>query len=197
MAGGKEGKYCHDSDWRHDAAKETPYTIYFYWVTPKEGVPDAYNVVAYMWVNDKMITTGTVLEELIKKLAANARDGLYDPRPIGSGFTVPWWRKSYFVLALPYADGFEPDNAFDIVHEDAGHDRPNHTFFDGREVSMKDAKDRPFSVAWTVNYMKTRHGEDLLPGEIHRFRLGFKAKGRPLVEGPDHGTNMGPPIGPP
>jgi hypothetical protein len=193
MPGGKEGYYHEPSDW----AQEFPHTIYFYYAEPVGA--GKYAVRAYLWVNpdNDPIRPGLELDGLIKRLTSNARDNVNGPGPIGSGFTVPWWRISYFVIALDDTDGFEHDQAIGISHIDGSYARPNHTFFDGWDGAMEDTKNRPIAVAYTVNHMKTRYGENLGNGEIHRFKLKFKPKGRPFVDDGDSGTNMGPPVPPP
>jgi hypothetical protein len=195
MTGGKEGKYYDRSDWQN----EVPRAIYFYYAVPKADAAGGFDVTAYIWVNpdDKPIGMGSDLTKLIGDLAKNARGKNDDPRPIGKGFTVPWWKKSYFVVALEDPDGFKHDQALGFRHIDAGHERENHTFFDGWAGTMKDADGKDIAVAWTINYMKTRHGENLEVGEVHKFKLSFASNSGRLVDEGDNGTNMGPPIGPP
>jgi hypothetical protein len=189
---GKEGKYYEQSEWEN----EIPHTIYFYWATP---VGVVFDVRAYIWVNpgDHPIRPGRELDGLIGMLAANARKKGDAPRSIGDGFKVPWWKISYFVVAMDHTDEFVHNEALEFGHIGGPHNRPNHTFFDGWDGTLDEADGKKISVAWTVNHMKTRHGKNLGDGEVHRFKLGFKAKRRGLVDGGDSGTNMGPPIGPP
>jgi hypothetical protein len=193
MTNGKEGYYYEPSDW----ADEIPRTIYFYYAKPAGA--GKYIVRAYMWVNpdDDPILPGDDLNEQIRELTKNARKNGDNPRPIGRGFSVPWWKKSYFVVALDQANGFEPKQAIEFLHIDGSHQRANHTFFDGGDGTVEIPGERSVAAAWAVNHMKTRHGEDLDEGEVHRFRLSFRPKGRPIVDDGDSGTNMGPPVPPP
>lgn len=195
---GKVGKYNYKSDWAKDYV---PRTIYFYYATPKKvgALATDYDVRVYIWVNpdNDAIEPGPELDGLIVDLVRNARVNGSSPRPIGFAFDdVPWWRRSYLVVALE-SDEFVSTEAVEISRDD-GH--PNHCFFDGGDKKMTiDGKE--ISLMWTVNYMKKKSGKDLERGKIQKFDLRFNPKGpnfhRRRRDEPDHGTNMGPPIGPP
>jgi len=192
---GKTGDYDDRSgDWKD---KYTPHAIYFYYRKDDD-------LRVYLWVNprDEAITL-EVLRAHIIHLTQNARNNGNDPRPIGWKFDdVPWWRRSYLVVAVDTTGfKFPPGKAVIIDRDDSGPNSPNHCFFDGwdGEIDIPVADGGPIQVMWTVNYMKNKSGDDIPSGKIHDFKLYFQKADHPIRrrdEG-DHGTNMGPPVGPP
>jgi hypothetical protein len=191
----KTGKYNEPSPW----ANEIPYTIYFYYAKARRGIP-GYDTTAYIWVEDTEILPA-MLPSRIARLTSNARKtDPIDPRPIGRAIKdVPWWKISYLVVAVEGGDGFEPKKAVEIIRHDDGNDYSNHCFFDGGDGKIPVQDEDDIWALWTVNHMKNRSGQDIPEDKIHKFSLRFRPKGRRLArpQNEDHGTNMGPPIGPP
>lgn len=193
---GKTGKYNHDSgDWK---TQYVPHAMYFYY---RKGD----DLRVYLWVTPEgEPITPAKRDQLIVDLTKNARLGGSNPRPIGWKFgDVPWWKRSYLVAAVDtQGHKFPPNEAVIIDRDDSGPDHPNHCFFDGwdGEVAIPVADGGPIQVMWTVNYMKNKSGKDTPPGKIHDFKFYFQRARRAIRrrdDEEDHGTNMGPPIGPP
>jgi hypothetical protein len=196
VGSGKRGKYNSATDDLRTAV--IPRTIYFYYV--EAAGDDGFNCRAYMWDNpdNDPIHQGQELKRILRKLVSNARNNGIDPRPLGSGFdAIPWSRKSYLAIALDDEDGFEPGDALAITRVTSTVSIENHCFFDGDDAVIYDEDGNPASVMWTVNYMIDEDGNDLSAQTLNRFAIEFKGKDKDPHDGGDHGTNMGPPIGPP
>jgi hypothetical protein len=197
---GKEGKYNHTTDWKEHIV---PHTIYFYYATPaKEG--ERYPVKAYMMALDKPVFPGNQpgqLDGYIAELTANARGGDKVLRPIGHSIdAVPWFRISYFVVALDDPkDAFDEKDAITFIRKDGLKKHPNHSFFDGWAGKVPVPGENDIAVAWAVNYMTTRSGKPIPDGKLHKFSIVFKTGkvGLLPLEFEDNGTNVGPPVPPP
>lgn len=190
----KNGDYDdYSGDWKDDYI---PHAIYFYYRTPKE-------LRVYLWVTPEgQPIHPEDLDRLIINLTKNARDKGSDPRPIGWAFKdVPWWKRSYLVVALDIPNTkFDPGKAIEIVRDDgSAMGYPNHCFFDGGDGAINIPGQDPIQVMWTVNYMKNKSGKDIPPGKIHKFKLAFNTVQRSIRRrNPgDSGTNLGPPVPPP
>lgn len=198
----RTGRYNSPSDLKHIYV---PHTIYFYYVkvTRRAGMIAYDKAVLFIWEEDEAISPTDLKGKHIPELTKNARKTRPDkPMPSSIGFgREPWRRRSYLVVALDHGNaadgGFETDDAAIIERLAGTKEYKNHCFFDGGEEKIAVRQQDPIWVMWTVNYMKNRSGKDIPEGKTHKFRFKFKPKGRPIVETPDHGTNMGPPIGPP
>jgi hypothetical protein len=199
MVGPRTGRYNSISDLKD---VYVPHTIYFYYFRVKAGKYE--KPVFFVREELAAITQESLKKIHIPELTRNARKAKPDKPPSkGTGFGEAWTRRSYLVVALDDDDpdnGFDEHDAVDIVRKDDGRRYRNHCFFDGGEAKLEMlATERPIWAAWTVNYMKNRSGKDVPAGKSHTFGFKFKPKKKPPVadDSEDHGTNMGPPIGPP
>ena len=198
---GRTGAYNATSDLKD---VYVPHTIYFYYVTSRTGTTGTEYDEAILYVLEKSnpIPVNTLDTEIIA-LTRKARNGHpTHPERSGKGFgRDPWRRRSYLVVVLDDDAGdnrFKPGNAVEIARKKGSRRHKNHCFFNGGEGEI-DVDGKPIGYLWTVNYMKAKAGKDVPAGKHHVFSFKFNPTKRRLHDGDeeDHGTNMGPPIGPP
>ena len=171
-----------------------PHTIYFYYVAPGSTPGDPLQVYVISKPESDPIDTKAKLIEEIEMLTRNARSNAFPPAAF-SFAQMPWWRRSYFVIALDEPiDKFDPEDAI-TISRDGTH--PNHTFFNGWVEDLT-IDGREVNVLACTNYMVKKNGKAIEAGNSHVFKLAFKIGLLPFIrDDDDSGTNMGPPVPPP
>jgi hypothetical protein len=158
--------------------------------------------------------TDEALVPILKNLIANARAKGNAYPLLGSGLQgIEWYRKSYFVLFIDeetwslHQDSATGQSAVLFVtnQQEGKYGTPNHSFFDGRNLTVRMPGEEPRSGFVCINHMKRdAAGEDLRTNDkqVYVFKLFFNVEfvtgETPLtvIFDPD-GTNLGPPLGPP
>lgn len=197
--------------------EKKPWCAYFYYVGRLPSGGTVRRVAAYQYVSHQGPIEQSQLRDLVTQLALNARAQADDQNPKQSTEWFAWRRKSYIILLVDDPSfSFDQDNAVAITERESG---GNYTFFDGvdfNNIALPGPAGGPAQEYVTavcfINHMKRdATGEDLRRNEAQRFAATFSPPLPPLflleAEQPgadvqieaeeDHGTNMGPPIGPP
>lgn len=174
--------------------------IYFYYLPSHESDEKvrAYHVEAQSPLRPDEIPAE------VKRLAKWVQDE--NPTPHGEGLgAISWRHKSYFAAVLDDHERLQAGNAFTFGFRGKG--GPNHSFFDGVDVTDMDDG---LSGFFCINLMRSEHGRDLEDGEIEDFHVEANHSDQANLVAPaqapgrrdrisqrdshtDTGTNTGPP----
>ena len=215
---------------RYPRHQDVPCCIYFYYlqVSPNGGldvrhyfypggVHSSPDNPAPSEVWPPIPNTNAALGPIVLKLIENARKpaGQDDAYPqIGTGFSgIEWFRKSYVVMFMDeehwalhrHSATGRAALLFVTDLQDGRTPTPNHSFFDGKNLTIPVPGGAPLSAFACINHMKRDvDGYDLrsTDDQLYVFKLYFDVKfttGEPpmtVIFDPD-GNNLGPPLPPP
>lgn len=197
--------------------EKIPWCAYFYYVGRVATDGTVRPAAVYQYISHQGPIERSQLRQLVTQLALNARAPADDQNPKPSTAWFPWRRKSYIIMLVDDPSfSFDQDNAIAITERVSGE---NYTFFDGvdfNDIALPGPADGPAmeyvtAVCFTNHMKRSAAGDDLGDDEEQRFTATFSPPLSSLfvfetavsltddsVEAEeDHGTNMGPPIGPP
>ncbi|HYI63462.1 MAG TPA: hypothetical protein VEW71_01105 [Allosphingosinicella sp.] len=177
-----------------------PRCIYFYYLMPRGGNTDNYDVAAYYFDNGPPAISLRDLKQRAVKLVENHRTGGNMAEYLPRGFDEPWRRRSWLLGVLG-----DPDYAFDrrgaLTFVPGGGYASNLAFLDGDDFRVAASNDDRLSAFCCINHMyANEHRDDLLEEQVQPFCLKFhwSKTGFQRPRPPDTGgTNMGPPVPPP